>query len=234
MCCSPGPCCRPRRPGAAGLAGINRRLCRWSGTMTVYVLVLVGSLRSASVNRQLAELAAEVAPDGVHLAVYDGLAELPFYNEDIDTDEPPAPLRALRAAAAGRRRGPGGDPGVQRHHSRRAQERHRLAVPAVRVTVPCRTSRWRSSGRRWAATGECGPMTRPANRSASPGPRVLESIILSLPGPARRQAPPGGRRGGRRGAGAVASSSPGRLSTCGRFVGGPRIGSETLLVAGVL
>ena len=35
----------------------------------VKVLVLVGSLRAASINRQLAELAADTAPDGVTLTV---------------------------------------------------------------------------------------------------------------------------------------------------------------------
>ncbi|KUI22082.1 FMN reductase [Mycobacterium sp. IS-1496] len=67
----------------------------------VNVLVLVGSLRKASINRQLAEVAVDSAPDGVTLRVFDGLAEVPFYNEDLDTDSVPEPVRALRAAAAG-------------------------------------------------------------------------------------------------------------------------------------
>jgi NAD(P)H-dependent FMN reductase len=66
----------------------------------VKVLVLVGSLRAASVNRQLAELAVEQAPDGVELKIFDRLGELPFYNEDIDTAEVAEPVVALRAAAA--------------------------------------------------------------------------------------------------------------------------------------
>jgi NAD(P)H-dependent FMN reductase len=66
----------------------------------INVLTLVGSLRKASVNRQLAELAAETAPDGVNVIVYDGLGELPFYNEDIDNADVPASVTALRAAAA--------------------------------------------------------------------------------------------------------------------------------------
>ncbi len=65
----------------------------------VNVLVLVGSLREASVNRRLAELAVGTAPDGVRLTVYPGLAELPFYNEDIDSGTPPGPAAELRAAA---------------------------------------------------------------------------------------------------------------------------------------
>lgn len=70
------------------------------------VLALVGSLRAASVNRQIAELAAEIAPDGVRVTVFDGLGELPFYNEDIDpavntaVQDAPASVVALRSAAA--------------------------------------------------------------------------------------------------------------------------------------
>ncbi|EUA13921.1 NADPH-dependent FMN reductase family protein [Mycobacterium xenopi 4042] len=65
------------------------------------MLALVGSLRAASVNRQIAELAADVAPDGVTVTVFDGLGGLPFYNEDIDNEtDVPASVTALRAAAA--------------------------------------------------------------------------------------------------------------------------------------
>jgi NAD(P)H-dependent FMN reductase len=66
----------------------------------VKVLALVGSLRTASINRQLAELAAETAPNGVTVTLFDGLGDLPFYNEDIDNDDAPASVAALRDAAA--------------------------------------------------------------------------------------------------------------------------------------
>jgi len=71
----------------------------------VKVLAFVGSLRAASINRQIAELAAAVAPDGVTVTLFDGLAELPFYNEEIDDAMNPqapavAPVAALRAAAS--------------------------------------------------------------------------------------------------------------------------------------
>jgi NAD(P)H-dependent FMN reductase len=66
----------------------------------INILVLVGSLRAASVNRQLAELAAESAPDGVTLRLFDRLGELPFYNEDIDNDDVAESVTALRQAAA--------------------------------------------------------------------------------------------------------------------------------------
>jgi NAD(P)H-dependent FMN reductase len=66
----------------------------------VKILALVGSLRAASINRQLAELAAETAPDGVTVNVYEGLGDLPFYNEDIDNEDAPDSVVALRKAAA--------------------------------------------------------------------------------------------------------------------------------------
>jgi NAD(P)H-dependent FMN reductase len=72
----------------------------------IKILVLVGSLRAASINRQIAELAPGVAPDGVTVTVFEGLGELPFYNEEIDdatndaVEHAPAPVEALRAAAA--------------------------------------------------------------------------------------------------------------------------------------
>jgi NAD(P)H-dependent FMN reductase len=66
----------------------------------IKVLVLLGSLRAASINRQLAELAVEAAPDGVSLQLFDRLGELPFYNEDIDNNDVAEPVTALRAAAA--------------------------------------------------------------------------------------------------------------------------------------
>src|SRR6185312_10198000 len=69
------------------------------------VLALIGSLRAASINRQIAELATEVAGDGVTVTIFEGLGDLPFYNEEIDDVMNPdapvlAPVAALRAAAA--------------------------------------------------------------------------------------------------------------------------------------
>jgi NAD(P)H-dependent FMN reductase len=67
----------------------------------IKVLTLVGSLRAASINRQIAELATEAAPDGVAVTIFEGLGDLPFYNEDIDNDaDVPAAVTALRAVAA--------------------------------------------------------------------------------------------------------------------------------------
>ncbi|MEC4764303.1 NADPH-dependent FMN reductase [Mycobacterium sherrisii] len=72
----------------------------------IKVLALVGSLRAASINRKIAELAVDVAPDDVAVTVFEGLGELPFYNEEIDEAmnaqaTTPPPVVALREAAAG-------------------------------------------------------------------------------------------------------------------------------------
>ncbi len=64
------------------------------------VLVLVGSLRAGSINRQLAEAADQHAPEGITLSTFDGIVDLPFYNEDIDGDTPPAAAVAFRQAVA--------------------------------------------------------------------------------------------------------------------------------------
>lgn len=67
---------------------------------TVRILALVGSLRSGSHNRQLAEAAVAVAPEGVEVEIFEGLADIPFYNEDTDnpTDVPASAVRFRDAA----------------------------------------------------------------------------------------------------------------------------------------
>ena len=63
------------------------------------ILVLVGSLRSGSTNRQLADAAIESAAGDAVFTVFDGLAEIPFYNEDIDVEgSVPAKAAEFRAA----------------------------------------------------------------------------------------------------------------------------------------
>ncbi|WP_432055754.1 NADPH-dependent FMN reductase [Streptomyces sp. bgisy022] len=69
--------------------------------MSARILALVGSLRAGSHNRQLAETAVKLAPAGAEVALYEGLAEIPFYNEDIDAEGTvPAAAVRLREAAA--------------------------------------------------------------------------------------------------------------------------------------
>ncbi len=63
-------------------------------------VVLLGSLRTGSVNRQIAELAATVAPDGITVDIVDGLDALPFYNEDLDGPDAPTSVTGLRERVA--------------------------------------------------------------------------------------------------------------------------------------
>lgn len=68
--------------------------------MSVRILALVGSLRAGSTNRQLAEAAVKLAPEGAEVEVFEGLADVPFYNEDIDVEgSVPATAAKLREAA---------------------------------------------------------------------------------------------------------------------------------------
>ncbi|NUS42510.1 MAG: NAD(P)H-dependent oxidoreductase [Mycobacteriaceae bacterium] len=65
------------------------------------ILTLVGSLRSDSVNRKLAEAAAANAPEGAEVVIHEGLGDIPFYNEDLDRPGAvPASAQALRDAVA--------------------------------------------------------------------------------------------------------------------------------------
>lgn len=65
------------------------------------VLVLVGSLRAGSTNRHLADAAVAHLPASVTATVFEGLAELPHYSEELDHDDAlPTVARDLREAVA--------------------------------------------------------------------------------------------------------------------------------------
>ncbi|CAN5813599.1 NAD(P)H-dependent FMN reductase [soil metagenome] len=62
------------------------------------ILTLCGSLREGSFNRGLLVAAGELAPAGLNLEEGPDLGELPFYNPDIDGDDPPAVATGFRNA----------------------------------------------------------------------------------------------------------------------------------------
>jgi chromate reductase len=62
------------------------------------ILAISGSLRAASHNTALLLAAAELAPEGVEVELYQDLEALPPYNEDRDTEQPPAEVARLREA----------------------------------------------------------------------------------------------------------------------------------------
>uniref|UniRef100_Q020A5 NADPH-dependent FMN reductase n=1 Tax=Solibacter usitatus (strain Ellin6076) TaxID=234267 RepID=Q020A5_SOLUE len=70
----------------------------------VDILAISGSLRSRSTNTAVLEAAAQLAPDGTVVRIWQGLGEIPPFNPDVDV--PPAPLAVeafraeLRAADA--------------------------------------------------------------------------------------------------------------------------------------
>lgn len=54
------------------------------------VLAVSGSLRAASLNSAFCRAAARLAPPGVTVSIYPGLAELPLFNPDLEAAPPPA------------------------------------------------------------------------------------------------------------------------------------------------
>jgi len=64
------------------------------------VAVLLGSTRTGSLNRRIAEHLRDNAPAGVTVDVLEGLDAVPFYNEEIDGDTAPASATALRDSVA--------------------------------------------------------------------------------------------------------------------------------------
>jgi len=54
----------------------------------MHILALSGSLRKASLNTQLLQVAKEVAPKGVTVNLYQGLGALPLFNPDLEDREP--------------------------------------------------------------------------------------------------------------------------------------------------
>jgi chromate reductase len=65
------------------------------------VLGISGSLRRDSHNTKLLRAASDLLPPSAQLEIFDGLADIPPYNEDEDVDPAPAAVQRLREAIAG-------------------------------------------------------------------------------------------------------------------------------------
>lgn len=65
------------------------------------VLAVAGSLRRDSWNRRLLREATELLPAVAEVEIYEGLKDVPPYDEDDDVEHPPAAVARLRAAIAG-------------------------------------------------------------------------------------------------------------------------------------
>jgi chromate reductase len=65
----------------------------------VTILGIAGSVRAGSHNAQLLRLAAEELPNGIELVAFDGLAEIPAFDQDLE-DLAPDAVDRLKAAIA--------------------------------------------------------------------------------------------------------------------------------------
>ena len=59
---------------------------------------IAGSLRRGSYNRALLRAAQELVPDGMEIRIFDRMAEIPLFNEDVESEGDPEPVQALKRA----------------------------------------------------------------------------------------------------------------------------------------
>ncbi|WP_225724563.1 MULTISPECIES: NADPH-dependent FMN reductase [unclassified Nocardia] len=63
--------------------------------MSIKILAISGGLRAGSTNTALLRAAKEVAPAGVEIEIYEGIRDLPYFDQDLEA-EPPASVVELR------------------------------------------------------------------------------------------------------------------------------------------
>jgi chromate reductase, NAD(P)H dehydrogenase (quinone) len=64
------------------------------------ILAISGSLRRESFNTRLMRALPALAPEGMQIEFFDGLGAVPLYNQDLDVEDCPEPVRHLRTAIA--------------------------------------------------------------------------------------------------------------------------------------
>lgn len=69
-----------------------------SSARPIVVCGIAGSLRARSYNRALLRAAAELAPEDMEIRVFDRLAEIPPFNQDVEEAGDPEPVQALKRA----------------------------------------------------------------------------------------------------------------------------------------
>ncbi len=65
------------------------------------ILAVCGSLQQQSSNLTLLQKAVAMAPAGVEIKIFEGLADLPHFNPDLEKDGPPLAVLRWRSALAG-------------------------------------------------------------------------------------------------------------------------------------
>ena len=61
------------------------------------ILAISGSLRTGSTTTAALLAAAQLAPDGVEVVIWQGLGKIPLFNPDLDTEPPPTAIAGFRA-----------------------------------------------------------------------------------------------------------------------------------------
>lgn len=110
------------------------------------VAVIVGSLRKASINRQVANALAELAPAGLKLSIVE-IGQLPIYNQDGD-DNPPAEWTAFRERI-------------------RTADAVLFVTPEHNRSVPTRMASLSTTAHGNSCRNSCGPMPRGSLRTPS-------------------------------------------------------------------
>lgn len=59
-------------------------------------LAISGSLRAVSLNTEVLLACQKLAPEDMMITLYQGIADLPHFNPDLDGDQPPQTVQALR------------------------------------------------------------------------------------------------------------------------------------------
>jgi chromate reductase, NAD(P)H dehydrogenase (quinone) len=63
---------------------------------TTRILAISGSLRATSLNTAVLTAGSMLAPPETEIVFYSGLPDLPAFNPDLDTGEPPKPVQIFR------------------------------------------------------------------------------------------------------------------------------------------
>jgi chromate reductase, NAD(P)H dehydrogenase (quinone) len=66
--------------------------------MSIRVAGIPGSLRQGSLNKALLRAAVDLAPTGMEIKIYNGLGDIPPYNDDVFTKGDPEAVAVLKAA----------------------------------------------------------------------------------------------------------------------------------------
>ncbi len=60
------------------------------------IIAISGSIREASSNTNILKAISAFIPEGIDYSIYNGIKDLPHFNQDIDTSEPPAVVENFR------------------------------------------------------------------------------------------------------------------------------------------